>query len=214
MNNTVLRILQILEEETDSEHALTKAEILQRLEDEGYESINEKQFYRKIEELKENKYPVEICKGRRTYYYLRRDRLNKEEWVYLLTLLLADNDLSERETYHILTCLQSGNISCFCRDIADEVEGKLSPHKSKIGSLGNFRVILHAMEKKCGVEYTFFSEQNGEKEFSERRKMIPLDYTAEGHKIVIFAEEDGEQKKLYLKNLIDVELAYLENGSK
>ena len=30
MNNTVLRILQILEEETDSEHALTKAEILQR----------------------------------------------------------------------------------------------------------------------------------------------------------------------------------------
>ena len=212
MNNTVLQILQILEEETDSEHALTKMEILQRLEDAGYESINEKQFYRKIEELKENGYPVEIRKGKRTYYYLRRDRLNKEEWVYLLTLLLADNDLSERETYHILTCLQSSNISYFCRDIADEFEEKLSPQKSKIGSLGNFRVILNAMEKKCGVEYTFFSEQNGEKQFSERRIMIPIDYTAEGHKIVIFAKESGGLKKLYLENLIDAELAYIENS--
>ena len=83
MNNTVLRLLQIFENETDSEHALTKVEIIDLLERGGYEKINEKQFYRKVDELRENGYDIEIRKGKQTRYFLRKNRLTKEEWIYL-----------------------------------------------------------------------------------------------------------------------------------
>ncbi|MBQ9919224.1 MAG: hypothetical protein IJO49_00205 [Clostridia bacterium] len=67
MNNTVLKLLQIFENETDNEHALTKVEVLQKLQDEGF-AMEEKQFYRKVQELKDNGYDIEIQKGRQTKY--------------------------------------------------------------------------------------------------------------------------------------------------
>ena len=110
MNNTVLKLLQIFENLTDDEHMLTKNQIMQELVDEGYESIGDKQFYRKIDELKENGYQIEMKKGKSTYYYLKRSRLKREEWVYLLTLLLGSKDLSRKETNYIIEALENMSV--------------------------------------------------------------------------------------------------------
>ena len=131
MKNTVLQLLQILENETDAENMLTKAQILQMMADNGY-SMEEKQFYRKIEELRDNGYNVEIRKGKHTYYFLQKDRLRKEEWLFLLALLCGSQDISQRETNHILSCLESANVSQKMADYAQPYKEKFISKKSNV----------------------------------------------------------------------------------
>ena len=70
--NNILDFLQIFEDETDNEHMLTKSQILGKLEERGYEGINEKQFYRKIKELQSYGYPVEMKRCKQTKYFMRK----------------------------------------------------------------------------------------------------------------------------------------------
>ena len=130
MNNTVLRLLQIFENETDADHALTKAEIMEFLEHEGYEKINEKQFYRKVDELRENGYDIEVRKGKQTRYFLRKNRLTKEEWIFLLTLILGSKDLSKKETRRIIDCLESMSVCFKSIDYTEDYKDKMSAEKS------------------------------------------------------------------------------------
>lgn len=174
MNNTVLKLLQIFENLTDDEHMLTKNQIMQELVDEGYESIGDKQFYRKIDELKENGYQIEMKKGKSTYYYLKRSRLKREEWVYLLTLLLGNKDLSRKETNHIIEALENMSVCLASVDYMSDRKERMAADKSKFGQLSNFKVILKAMEEKKAVEYTLLSCENGEKSIRKERPCFPL----------------------------------------
>ena len=203
MNNTVLKLLQIFENLTDDEHMLTKNQIMQELVDEGYESIGDNQFYRKIDELKENGYQIEMKKGKSTYYYLKRSRLKREEWVYLLTLLLGNKDLSRKETNHIIEALENMSVCLASVDYMSDRKERMAADKSKFGQLSNFKVILKAMEEKKAVEYTLLSCENGENKYSERKTLFPVDFTAKDSRIYILSEKN---EKILLADMLDLEM--------
>lgn len=205
MNNTVLRLLQIFENETDSEHALTKVEIIDLLERDGYEKINEKQFYRKIDELRENGYDIEVRKGKQTRYFLRKNRLTKEEWIYLLTLILGNKDLSKKETRHIIDCLEGMNICFKSVDYAEYYKAKISAEKSRFNQLANFRELLKAIDEKKMVscKQILDLEEGG---FSEEKQLSLIDFAAVDNRIIINVIENDQQKTYFLSDLIDVEI--------
>ena len=205
MNNTILKLLQIFEEDTDDEHALTKAEILQKLQDEDF-SMEEKQFYRKVQELKDNGYDIEIQKGRQTKYFLRKSRLNKEEWIFLLTLILGNKDLSSKETKHIIECLESMSICHNSRDYAKEYKEKIVVEKSKHNQLKNFRIILNALDEDKVVECKTARQINGEWDISELKTLKPLSFTSKDNRIVINVIEKDIKTDYFLSELIDVEI--------
>ncbi len=203
MNNTVLKLLQIFEDKTDDEHMLTKQEILQELSNEGYDSINEKQFYRKIKELRDNGYEIESQKGRSTYYYLKRSRLNKAEWIFLLTLILGNKDLSRKETNQIVDALENMAVCISSVDYVRQRKEKMTADKSKFGQLKNFKVILKAIEEKRAIEYTLLSYDEGEPKYSERKTLLPVDFLAEDSRIYIVS---SEKDKYLLGDMLDLEL--------
>ncbi len=203
MNNTILKLLQIFEDKTDEEHMLTKNEILQELADEGYETINEKQFYRKIEELRENGYRIESKKGRSTYYYLKRSRLTKAEWTYLLTLLLNNKDLSVKETNHMIDALENMAVCVSSVEYMRNRKERMATDKSKFGQLKNFKVILQAIEEHRSVEYTQLSYEGSRPVFFERKTLAPVDFTAMDNRVYICTRE-GE--RYLLGEMLDVEI--------
>lgn len=204
--NNILDFLQIFEDETDNEHMLTKSQILGKLEERGYEGINEKQFYRKIKELQSYGYPVEMKRGKQTKYFMRKDRLTKEEWIFLLTIILDSKDLSDKETAHILKCLKAANISAECTHYANAFEKKTKTDKSKFNQLDNFCVLLSAIDGKKSVTCKTFSLNNGNYVFSDEKQLKPYDYAAENNRIVIYVQENGKREKYFLNEMIDVEI--------
>ena len=205
MNNTVLKLLQIFENETDNEHALTKVEVLQRLQDDGF-AMEEKQFYRKVQELKDNGYDIEIQKGRQTKYFLRKSRLSKEEWIFLLTLILGSKDLSNKETKHIIECLESMSICYNSIDYAEEYKNKIIVDKSKVNLLDKFHVILNALDKDKSVECKIARQINGKWDISELKTLRPVSFVAKDNRIIINVIEDDKKIDYFLSELIDVEI--------
>lgn len=205
MNNTVLQLLHIFEDNTDNEHALTKAEILQKLQDEGF-SMEEKQFYRKVQELNENGYHIEIQKGRQTKYFLRKSRLSKEEWIFLLTLILGSKDLSNKETKHIIECLERMSICYNSIDYAEEYKNKIVVEKSKYNQLKNFHVILNAIDKDKIVECKTARQINGVWDISELKTLKPVSFTSKDNRIIINVIEKNIKTDYFLSELIDVEI--------
>ena len=205
MNNTVLRLLQIFENETDAEHSLTKVEIMDILERDGYEKISEKQFYRKVEELIENGYNIEVRKGKQTRYFLRKNRLTKEEWIFLLTLVLGNKDLSRKETNRIVSCLESMSVSFNSVEFADKYKDKMSTEKSPFNQLANFRIILHAREQNKSVSCKQIIDMTN-LVFSDLKQIQVKDFGSHDNRIVICGLENGSKVTYFLGDLIDVEI--------
>lgn len=84
-----LEILKILEKYSDKEHKLTKGQIMDFLCDEYDRSIEEKAFYRKIEELQNAGYKIIKTMGKYSTYYLDLPRLTASEMLYLSIMILG-----------------------------------------------------------------------------------------------------------------------------
>lgn len=205
MNNTVLRLLQIFENETDSDHSLTKVEIMDILERDGYETISEKQFYRKVDELRENGYNIEIRKGKQTRYFLRKNRLTNEEWIFLLTLVLGNKDLSKKETNRIVSCLESMSVSFASIDYADRYKDKMSTEKSPFNQLANFKVILRAIEQNKSVSCKQIVDRQN-LIFSNEKQIKVTDFSSQDNRLVIHGIENDSKVTYFLGDLIDVEI--------
>ena len=204
MNNTVLQLLQIFENETDSEHMLTKAEILQMLVDSGYGKIEEKQFYRKIEELRENGYDIEVRKGKQTRYFLRKNRLSKEEWIFLLVLILGNKDLSRKETKHIIDCLESMSVCLKSTDYAERYKDEVIVSKSRFNQLTNFREILNAIEANRSISFKQLIDEDTPI-ISDKKEIIPTSFGVRDNQIIVFGTQKNKTCEYFLREMLDVE---------
>jgi len=91
---TILHILNILKEETDSEHLITQKQIAKRLREKG---INVRRYTIEcnIETLKEFGYDIQSVKGVGTY--LKKDGINASDVFDLLEALKRGNFVLEKE---------------------------------------------------------------------------------------------------------------------
>lgn len=91
---TILHVLNILKEETDSEHLITQKEIIKKLKQKG---INARKYTieRNLETLKEFGYDVESVKGTGTY--LKKEGINASDVYVLIEALNRANFVIEKE---------------------------------------------------------------------------------------------------------------------
>lgn len=203
--NSLVSLLKIFEDYTDDSNMLTKKQILEVLENEYDINMGEKAFYRNVDKLKDNGYNIEIKKSRTTYYFLRRSRLTREEWIYLMCLIMQSNDLSEAETNKIIGSLQNMSVCYKSIDYFHKYEKLKSGNKTPINILKNFGCILNAIDSGCKVSCKTYTENNGEIVCSPRFCFTPLGFYFEDHRIVIKA--DGcDTPTIYLYQILDAEL--------
>ena len=109
-SNTILHILHILEQYTDRNHMLSKEEILKELQEDEFITLEEKAFYRKIEELRELGYDVRSTKGNRTKYFLDTPRFTSEELLVLSAIILGSPDISKAEADRLINTLYAMSV--------------------------------------------------------------------------------------------------------
>ena len=109
-SNTILHILHILEQYTDRNHMLSKEEILKELQEDEFITLEEKAFYRKIEELRELGYDVRSTKGNRTKYILDTPRFTSEELLMLSAIILGSPDISKAEADRLINTLYAMSV--------------------------------------------------------------------------------------------------------
>ena len=109
-SNTILHILHILEQYTDRNHMLSKEEILKELQEDEFITLEEKAFYRKIEELRALGYDVRSTKGNRTKYFLDTPRFTSEELLMLSAIILGSPDISKAEADRLINTLYAMSV--------------------------------------------------------------------------------------------------------
>ena len=109
-SNTILHILHILEQYTDRNHMLSKEEILKELQEDEFITLEEKAFYRKIEELRELGYDVHSTKRNRTKYFLDTPRFTSEELLMLSAIILGSPDISKAEADRLINTLYAMSV--------------------------------------------------------------------------------------------------------
>jgi hypothetical protein len=158
-----------------------------------------------VDELRENGYDIEIRKGKQTRYFLRKNRLTKEEWIFLLTLLLGNKDLSKKETNRITNALESMSVCFKSMDYAELYKDKMATEKSPFNQLSNFRTLLKAMEGKRAVSCKKILDREN-CVFSDEKKISELDFGSKDNRIIIYGIENGEKISYFLGDLIDFEI--------
>lgn len=206
MYGNILKLLKILEEETDSDHSLSKVEIMERMELAGYESIGEKQFYRMIDELEQQGYIPDVKKGRATRYNLHRCRMTTNEWMFLMTLILGNEDLTESETRHIVDCLENMHISRHSMDSFTPYKKVAAAEKSPVSHLSNLRVVLDAIAEGRQITCKILQRGGEAPEISDLKTLTPRRVEPKGGRIDVVAAENGTEMRYPLSVVLDAEI--------
>ena len=204
-----LHILQILETETSKEKMLSKEEILQLLSDRYDILIEEKSFYRKIDEIIAAGYKVERTKGRTTKYYLNTYRFNEAEMLYLTILLLGNKDISTKEANTMVRKLVNMPIHSAVNQSYFKYKNKFEHLNNPINFINRLSLIVKAIEEKKVVSCKeILSCNNNEYKFSDVLNLYPIDFKIENNNIYIdaFNSEKTNKRTYLLRNLINVEI--------
>lgn len=202
-----LELLKILEEETDKGHKLSKEQLLQELLDRYNTDIEDKSFYRKIQEIEAAGFAIEKTRGNATKYYLNIERLTEGEILYLSALILGNSDLSEKEAGHLLRVIGGLPRHNSALHYYKEYKEKFKTNHSRTNQMGKFSLLVEAIEKKQYIRYKQIVEEGEDGIlFSELQEALPKDFNIVNNHIQIVLEEAGTQKNIFLTEIIDVEI--------
>lgn len=199
-----LELLKIFEEYTDRDHKLTKENLAQLLENKYNRTIEEKAFYRKIEELQSAGFKIVKTKGRHATYYIDMPRLTTNELLYLSIMIMGSSDISSREANHLITRLQAMPIHRLSNSQLEEYKAKLKSNNTHTDQIKKFSTIFNAIKSNGELSYKevfSLSPLN----FSSAKHGVPRDFSVENNQIVFVFQEGNLFKKYQLKDLIDVE---------
>ncbi len=102
----LLKVHEILSSYSDSDNAITTADIIYRLSEQGIYATR-KTIYEDIKELNQFGYYVETCKGKSNSYYLDDRQFDPAEIKVLMSSVRASHFLSESNTRNLLDKLAS-----------------------------------------------------------------------------------------------------------
>lgn len=204
--NWDIRILKVLEENTDSIHGMTKKEILQQLSLQYGDEPEEKAFARQIKILKESGYDIVQTGGRSTTYRLNIDRLSDVELLYIVTLVLGSDTLSKKEADLIVKKLINMPRHTMAKEFFNKYKNKFNNNNSAVNSLDKFNNIIIAIEENLKIVCKKICN-NGSNEMEFVATIIqPIDFNIISNEIKIIAKENDKLVEFNLQDLIDVQL--------
>ena len=200
-----LEILRILEEQTDSEHMLSKKEILDELSNRFATYIEEGAFYRKIEELEAAGYKIIHTRGRTTKYCLDIPRLTKDELLYLSMMIAGSPDISTAEANKMIMTLSAMPVHRCAVLHFDKYKKQLESNNSATNQIKKFSTIVSAIENQKGITCKCVRFVEGEYEFSNMKVLYPQSFRYDGKDCVVECLEDEMPVSYFLRALINVE---------
>ena len=152
----LLYLMRMLQEETDSEHGLTMADILERLEAEGI-AAERKSIYRDIQALRDFGLDVQTYKRHPVEYALVKSELELSDIMMLVDAVQSSRFLTERKSGQLVKSLK-GLASERERKLLDKrvhVKGRIKNQTESV--FRNVDIIHEAMQKKRKIEFLYFS---------------------------------------------------------
>jgi len=205
--NSSLYILKILEEHSDESHPLSKNDILDYLEKEHDLSMEEKQFFRKIEELDEAGFNVEKTRGRYSTYYLDRTSIKPNELIFLISMIKGNESISKKETEKIISeLLRIVPLTFESEKQLFTFIDSINVKKTKIDNLSNFRVVLEAIERKNEIRFKQILETDNEFIFSTYQFLQPISFNLNKGSLQISGIKDGKAENHLLEEMINIEI--------
>lgn len=172
--------------------------------DEYDRSIEEKAFYRKIEELQNAGYKIIKTMGKYSTYYLDLPRLTASEMLYLSIMILGSQDLSAQEASGLVAKLQAMPVHNLSNFSANEYKIKLKSNHLPTGQMKKFAIVFNAMKVHSKISFRENLSDNFD-EFSSTKCGVPIDFSVADHTITFTIDEDGQYRNYLLKNMINVE---------
>lgn len=203
-NGTVLQLLRTLEKYTDREHSLSKEEILQIMQDDYDVCMEEKAFYRKIDELEGAGFAVVKTKGRYSRYYLNTHRLSSSELLYLSVLLYGSSNISSGEAKQIVDTLGEMDVHQNSKSDCSRYRDKLRANNMRTRQIEKFASLLRSMEQHMQVSYKVVLDL-ATNSFSETRIGNVVDFFVSSNLVYFVIDNSGTRSTYQLKELINVE---------
>lgn len=208
--NTALYILKILQEKSDIEHQLTKNQIIEELNNYTKDIIEEKQFFRKIDELISSGFPIVKTRGRYSTYYYDGCSLTSAEMLYIYTLIKTNKSISIGETDFLITELNKlvplkSKLQIRHKRMLD----KMMPLKDTIDNVSKFKLIIDAIENNDFIRYKVGVQTNQSiYVFSDYRFLKPQQYLViDNHLVVKGIMQNKEAIEVNLESMFNVEIA-------
>ena len=201
---TALELLKIFEEYSDKNNKLSKKEILDYLSEKYNHTIDEKAFYRKVEELQKAGFKIVQTKGKYATYYLDTPRLTSNELLYLSIMIMGSSDISSREASHLISRLNAMPIHQLGSSQLYEYKEKLKSNNTQTDQIKKFAIIFNAMKSRSELSYREVLDIS-KREFTPSKRGIPQDFSIVDNQITFVFQEDGLLKTYSLKDLINVE---------
>jgi predicted DNA-binding transcriptional regulator YafY len=172
--------------------------------------IEEKQFFRRIQELIDMSFPVVKTRGRYSTYYLNKTDLSPEEVLYIYSLIKAHRSISEQETERIICNLQ--NILPYSlreSDIHLDFLDYQNHPKAKIDNVKKFNIIFGAIKNNQKIRYKLAEIANNKYIFSEYKVIFPKNYMLNECSYIILGEDSvGKNISVKLEDMFNVEMFF------
>lgn len=152
----LLTLLRILEKETDSEQGLSMPQIIERLEAEGIPA-ERKSIYRDLNVLRETGLNIIKLPKRPVEYALLRTELGLSDVMMLIDVVQSSRFLTERKSGQLVKNLKDLT-SDRERKLLDKrvhVQGRIKNQMESV--FHNVDIIHEALQRKCKVEFLYFS---------------------------------------------------------
>lgn len=209
-SNTILHILHILEQYTDRNHMLSKEDILKKLQEDEFITLEEKAFYRKIEELRELAYDVRSTKGNRTKYFLDTPRFTSEELLMLSAIILGSPDISKAEAGRLINTLYAMSVHSDYIGAYEKLKPALKSNNQSAqaaNQMQKFHALCTAIENHEKVSCKIrLDDVEGIPTFSSRLVLEPVSIQFDTRHILIECRAAGSLQTYPLCQMIDVEL--------
>ena len=205
--NTAFFILKILEGYSDVDNKLKKKEILDLLYNNYDIIIEEKQFYRKIDELENVGFRIEKVKGRYSTYYLKKSSLKYADYLYQAAMIKGNKQFTKRQTeLYINEYLEQSDIILDKEEQISNLLRNVNESKSAIDRSENLGIIVKAIKSKKQIEYKVGTLEGGEYSFSVVKTIQPLEIDVNDYKVIIIYKDKNKTIKIPLESMYNIEI--------
>ena len=167
---SILILLEILQEETDENHILTRREILEKAREKYGIELNRRTFYSNLDMLEEFGYEVSRPDVNRKGYYLITRKFEMSEVLMMCNALHASNFISARSSNEMIRKLLSTQSLYERQTFSDSV---YLPNRKKTENqelLLNIEIISDAVRRGRPVSFTYLTYSAKGKLVARRRE--------------------------------------------